>query len=165
MRIVGRWDPDRTRAYLLGRTNEWFVHSLLRRVRDGADLLDDATLIEAGMDAWAMRMGNVTDAKARDMALRRAKRALRNPDVQARFTDLFELGGFAVSDAVRAHIEFIKTGNYQALKDYWTLTQGPISRKIDVRTVHIDATPSREPRTIIPRVLGATIEGETDGEN
>lgn len=155
---MGRWEPHRTRPYLLGRTNEWFVRSLLQRVALGADL-DDATLTEAGMDAWAMRMGNVTEPVARNIALRRAKRALRNPDVQARFTDLFELGGFSVSDAVAAHVAFIREGNYAALRDYWAMTQGPPTRKVDVRTLHIDASAVREPRTISARVLG---NGEPD---
>jgi hypothetical protein len=150
---VGRWEPDRTRPYLLGRTNEWFVRSLLQRVAAGADV-DDATLTEAGMDAWAMRMGNVTEPVARSIALRRARRALRNPDVQARFNDLFELGGFTVSDAVAAHVAFIRDGNYAALRDYWAMTQGPPARKLDVRTIHIDATPARQSRAISARVLG-----------
>ena len=149
---MGRWEPNRTRPWLLGRTNEWFCRSLLQRVAAGADL-DDATLTEAGMDAWAMRMGNVTEPVARAIALRRAKRALRNPDVQARFTDLFELGGFSVADAVKAHIDFIREGNYQALRDFWAMTQGPPTRKLDVRTIHIDASATREPRTISARVL------------
>lgn len=137
----------------MGRTNEWFVRSLLRRVAGGA-AVDEGTLTEAGMDAWGMRMGNMTEGKARAVALRRAKRALRNPDVQARFTDLFELGGFSVNDAVAAHIEHIRTGNWPALKHYWDITQGPISKKLDIRSVHVDVTPTREPRAIAARVLG-----------
>lgn len=119
--------------------------------------MDEATLTEAGMDAWAFRMGNVSEAVAKQIALRRAKRALRNPDIQSRFTDLFELGGFDVNDATKAHIGFIREGNYPALRDYWAMTQGPIKKQVDIRAVHIDATPEREPRTITPRVLGATV--------
>lgn len=121
--------------------------------------MDEATLTEAGMDAWAFRMGNVSEPVAKQIALRRAKRALRNPDIQSRFTDLFELGGFDVNDATKAHIGFIREGNYPALRDYWAMTQGPIKKQVDIRAVHIDATPEREPRTITPRVLGpATVD-------
>ena len=149
---MARWEPDKTRAWLLGRTNEWFVQSLLRRIAGGADL-DEATLTEAGMDAWGIRMGNYTEAGARKIALRRAKRALRNPDIQNRFTDLFELGGFPVTDAVAKHVEHIRAGNYSALKDYWLMTQGPVTKRVDIR-VSPDATISREPTAIAPRVLG-----------
>lgn len=110
------------------------------------------------MDAWAHRMGNVGEPVARNIALRRAKRALRNPDIQSRFTDLFELGGFDVNDATKAHVEFIRNGNYAALRDYWAMTQGPIKKQVDIRAVHIDATPQREPKSISPRVLGPVIE-------
>jgi len=149
---VARWEPDKTRAWLLGRTNEWFVHGLLRRVARGADL-DEATLTEAGLDAWGMRMGNFTEAGTRTVALRRAKRALRNPDVASRFGDLFELGGFDVNEAVAIHIKHMRDGNYSALKDFWTMTQGPITKRVDIR-VSPDATISREPTAIAPRVLG-----------
>jgi hypothetical protein len=160
---MGRWEPSRTRADLLGRRTEWFVRSLLQRVACGADI-DDGALTEAGLDAWGLAMGNMTEPVARNVALRRAKRALRNPDVQARFSDLFELGGFDVNEAVKVHVAFIRDGNYQALRDYWAMTQGPPTRKIDIRSVHVDASATREPRAISARVLGER-EGEAKNEN
>lgn len=158
---MGRWEPSRVRADLLGRRTEWFCRALLQRIACGADV-DDATLTEAGMDAWGLGMGNMTEPVARNVALRRAKRALRNPDVQSRFSDLFELGGFDIAEAVRVHVAFIREGNYQALRDYWAMTQGPPTRKIDIRSVHVDATATREPRAISARVLG---EAQSDGKS
>jgi len=157
---VARFEP--TRSWLNGRTNEQFVRSLLRRVALGA-AVDEETLTEAGMDAWSARMGNMTEEKARAVALRRAKRALRNPDIGNRFTDLFELGGFDITDAVKKQIDHIREGNYAALKDYWTMTQGPITKRVDIR-VQNDSPPSREPRAITPRVLGPAVVEDTKRE-
>jgi hypothetical protein len=137
------------------RRDVWFCRKVIERLARGEGFTDE-TLIEAGLDAW--RYGHMSEAAARRNVLRRAKATLRNPDVMARFTELFELGGFNVTDAVAVHVAAIREGNYQALRDYWKMTQPAPTKQVDVRTVSVAMTPAdfdaRAPHAIAARVLG-----------
>ena len=140
---------------------EQLVRALIRNLAEGR-VLDDDALTDAGMTVF--RFGNMGDAAARKHALERAQRCLMNPDVQARFADLFEINGFSINDAIVAQITFIQHGNYRALQDYFRMTQ-PSPVQAHVHT-HIDGSQftSREPRAIVARVLGQLKNGEHAGE-
>jgi hypothetical protein len=131
---------------------EQLVRNLIRTLAEGGTL-DDTALTDAGMTVY--RFGNMGDEAARKHALERAKRAMLNPDVQARFADLFEINGFSINDAIVAQIAFIKDGNYRALQDYFRMTQPPIPKTALVAHVDASAFTSREPRAIVARVLAA----------
>lgn len=147
-----------------------FCDSLVKRIASGGDV-DNRTLTEAGLDAF--RFGYMSDELAEKNALRRAKRLLRRQDVRARISGLFSNGGFEVTDAVREHVRHIRNGNYQALKDYWTMTQGPMPKQVQVKGVvaHVDGSTfadNREPKPIKARSLtgkeveaGIVVDGTT----
>lgn len=134
---------------------EQLVRHLIRNLAEGRTLDDDA-LTDAGMSVF--RFGNMHEDTARKHALMRAQRTLQNPDVQARFADLFEIQGFSINDAVAAQIEFIRHGNYRALQDYFRMTQPQPPRTAVVAHVDGSAFTSREPRAIVARVLGTVRE-------
>lgn len=141
------------------RRDEWFVRKVIARLATGSDL-DDETLIASAREAW--RFGHIMDEeKKRRHALARARDALLNPDIQARFVELFELSGFDVNDATAKHIEHIRSGNYAALRDYWNMTQPKAPRQIDIRqaVVHVDP---REPKAMIARPLPAIESVESE---
>jgi hypothetical protein len=127
----------------------------MKRVGNGRDF-DAGTLTVAALSSFGF--GHMTDEQAEKAALRRAKRLLRRPDIRARLSGLFENGGFFVTDAVKAHVDHIKAGNYQALKDYWAMTQGDLPKRVQVQAMvaHVDVdklSQNREPKPMQARSL------------
>jgi len=134
------------------RKERFFCDALMHRVANGSDVSED-TLMKAALQSFGFCYMN--DEKAEAAALRRAKRLLLRPDIRARMSGLFENAQFFVTDAVKAHVKHITSGNYQALKDYWAMTQGPITKQIDVRKVsaHVSFEADRNPKPMHARSL------------
>lgn len=165
---MGRAGKFRHRGELSRYKDDLFVRCLIKRIGQGGGL-DPETLTEAALDAFGF--GCMTDEAARKAALRRAQRLLRNPDVQARFAGLFDIGEFTVVDAVRSHIAHIREGNYQALKDYWAMTQGPLVKRVSIASVSQTKTTyafegneaGAHQASIGARILGPAQVGEEPG--
>lgn len=90
----------------LRRADARFVEELARYAV-GKEQIDDDVLTQAGLAAYGIKMGNMTDEAAEKVCLRRAKRAMRNPDVRARYQEIFAIvhdendPPFTVAEAVR----------------------------------------------------------------
>lgn len=145
----------------MSRRERYFCDGLVRRVSNGADF-GEKTLMLAALESFGF--GFMSDEVAEDRALRRAKRLLRRPDIRARISGLFENGHFFVTDAVTEHVKHIRSGNYQALKDYWAMTQGPIPKRVEKVTAHVEFEATREPKPIAARSLtgkNLVLDGKT----
>jgi|SRR5215469_1226851 len=136
------------------RKERWFCDSLIRRVANGGDF-DERTLTLAALESFGF--GIMSDETAEKTALRRAKRLLQRPDVRARMAGLFENAQFFVTDAVKKHVEHIRSGNYAALKDYWAMTQGPLPKQVIVQgaVAHVEMSVpiDRVPKPMAARSL------------
>lgn len=142
------------------RKERWFCDSLVRRACNSD--FTESNMVLAALESFGF--GYMSDEQAEKMALRRAKRLMKRPDIRARISGLFELGHFYVTDAVAAHVAHIRAGNYQALKDYWAMTQGPVTKRVEKFTAHVEFEASREPKPIAARSLtgkNLVLDGKT----
>jgi hypothetical protein len=92
----------------------------------------------------------------------RMEKFLNLPDVREAIRRVYEQADFSLAEAVEKHVEHIRDGNYQALKDYLAGVMPSEAKRVHVLTARVPA--SREVRTdgspppMTARPIGKVVE-------